>query len=123
MKKILIIIFILIPFKSFSVEKKTTFTAEVFNQAQEEGRVVVINSWNKSCGTCAKQVQILDQAKEKFNNVVFLSFEQINNKEIAKLLNIDFWTTIVIYKNKKEVARSIGETNRDNIYSIIKKAI
>tara|TARA_B100001540_G_C15491189_1_gene499248 strand:+ start:56 stop:427 length:372 start_codon:yes stop_codon:yes gene_type:complete len=123
MKKILIIILILIPFKSFSVEKKTTFTAEVFNQAQEEGRVVVINSWNKSCGTCAKQVQILDQAKEKFNNVVFLSFEQINNKEIAKLLNIDFWTTIVIYKNKKEVARSIGETNRDNIYSIIKKAI
>ena len=123
MKKILIIIFILIPFKSFSVEKKTTFTAEVFNQAQEEGRVVVINSWNKSCGTCAKQVQILDQAKEKFNNVVFLSFEQINNKEIAKLLNIDFWTTIVIYKNKKEVARSIGETNRDNIYSVIKKAI
>ena len=123
MKKILIIIFILIPFKSFSVEKKTTFTADVFNQAQEEGRVVVINSWNKSCGTCAKQVQILDQAKEKFNNVVFLSFEQINNKEIAKLLNIDFWTTIVIYKNKKEVARSIGETNRDNIYSIIKKAI
>ena len=123
MKKILIIILILIPFKSFSVEKKTTFTAEVFNQAQEEGWVVVINSWNKSCGTCAKQVQILDQAKEKFNNVVFLSFEQINNKEIAKLLNIDFWTTIVIYKNKKEVARSIGETNRDNIYSIIKKAI
>ena len=123
MKKLLIIIFVLIPFHSLSIEKKTTFTIEKFNKAQDDGKVVVINSWNKSCGTCAKQVQILDQAKEKFNNVVFLSFEQINNKEIAKLLNIDFWTTIVIYKNKKEVARSIGETNRDNIYSIIKKAI
>ena len=123
MKKILIIIFILIPFKSFSVEKKTTFTAEVFNQAQEEGRVVVINSWNKSCSTCAKQVKILDEAEEKFKNVIFLSFEQNKNKDIARLLNIDYWTTIVIYKNNKEIAREMGLTNKDKIYSLIKKGI
>ena len=123
MKKILIIIFVLIPSHSLSAEKKTTFTVDKFNKSQEAGKVVVINSWNKSCGTCAKQVQILDQAKEKFNNVVFLSFEQINNKEIAKLLNIDFWTTIVIYKNKKEVAKEIGVTSKNDIYSLIKKEI
>ncbi len=123
MKKILIIIFVLIPFHSLSIEKKTTFTVEKFNKYQEAGQVVVINSWNKSCLTCAKQVKILDEAEEKFKNVIFLSFEQNKNKDIAKFLNIDYWTTIVIYKNNKEIAREMGLTNKDKIYSLIKKGI
>ena len=123
MKKILVIIFILIPFHSLSIEKKTTFTLEKFNKAQEEGKVVVINSWNKSCSTCAKQVKILNEAEEKFKNMVFLSFEQNKNKDIAKLLNIDYWTTIIVYKNNKEVVREMGLTSKDKIYSLIKKGI
>tara|TARA_Y100000590_G_C15096523_1_gene779585 strand:+ start:107 stop:478 length:372 start_codon:yes stop_codon:yes gene_type:complete len=123
MKKILIIIFVLIPLHSLSAEKKTTFTVDKFNKSQEAGKVVVINSWNKSCSTCAKQVKILDEAEEKFKNVIFLSFEQNKNKDIARLLNIDYWTTIVIYKNNKEIAREMGLTNKDKIYSLIKKGI
>ena len=123
MKKILIIIFVLIPFHSLSIEKKTTFTLEKFNKAQEDGKVVVINSWNKSCSTCAKQVKILYEAEGKFKNVVFLSFEQNKNKDIAKLLNIDYWTTIAVYKNNKEIVREMGLTNKDKIFSLIKKGI
>ena len=123
MKKILIIIFVLIPLHSLSAEKKTTFTVDKFNKSQEAGKVVVINSWNKSCSTCAKQVKILDEAEEKFKNVIFLSFEQNKNKDIAKLLNIDYWTTIIVYKNNKEVVREMGLTSKDKIYSLIKKGI
>ena len=123
MKKILIIIFVLIPFHSLSIEKKTTFTVDKFNKSQEEGKVVVINSWNKSCSTCSKQIKILDEAEEKFKNVIFLSFEQNKNKDIARLLNIDYWTTIVIYKNNKEIAREMGLSKKDKIYNLIKKGI
>ena len=122
MKKILIIIFVLIPFHSLSFEKKTTFTLEKFNKAQEDGKVVVINSWNKFCSTCAKQVKILEEAEEKFKNMVFLSFEQ-NNEVIAKLLNINYWTTIAVYKNNKEIAREMGLADKDKIYDLIKKGI
>ena len=123
MKTILTIIFILIPFHSLSIEKTTTFTLEKFNKAQEDGKVVVINSWNKSCYTCAKQVKILNEAEEKFKNVVFLSFEQNKNKDIAKLLNIEYWTTIAVYKDNKEIAREMGLTNKDEIFGLIKKGI
>ena len=123
MKKILIVIFILIPFYSLSAEKKTKFTLEKFNKAQEDGKTVVINSWNKSCYTCAKQVKILNEAEEKFKNVVFLSFEQNKNKDIAKLLNIDYWTTIAVYKDNKEIVREMGLTNKDEIFGLIKKGI
>ena len=120
MRKILVLIFTLISFNCFAVEKTTTFTNEIFNKAQSEGKTVVINSWNKTCYTCAKQVKILDHAKKEFSNILFLSFEQTKDKEIAKLLGIEYWTTIVVYKNNKEIARSIGQTKKSEIYSLIK---
>ena len=122
MKK-LIFIFILISFNVFAIEKDTTFNKEVFMEAQKAGKTVVINSWNKTCITCAEQIKVLQEAKKKFNDVLFLSFEQTVDKDIAKFLGIDFWTTIVVYKNNKEVARIIGQTDKSVIYSNINKGI
>ena len=120
MKKILTLIFIVLNFNSFALAKTTTFTNEIFQKAQLEGKTVVINSWNKTCTTCAKQVKILDQAKQDFKDIIFLSFEQTKDKDIAKSLSIDYWTTIVVYKNDKEISRSIGQTNKKKNYSQIK---
>ena len=120
MKKILVLIFTLISFNCFAVEKTTTFTNEIFNKAQLEGKTIVINSWEKSCTTCKRQIKILDQAENEFKDVLFLSFEQTEDKDIAKQLDIDYWTTIVVYKNNKEVHRSIGQTNKTKIYELIK---
>ena len=119
MKKIIFIIFTIISFDAFAVEKNTTFTNEIFKKAQADGKVVVINSWNETCYTCKKQIKILDQAEKEFKDVLFLSFEQTKDKEIAKLLGIEYWTTIVIYKDNKEVARSIGQTDKSKIYFAI----
>ena len=119
MKKILTFIFIVLSFNSFALAKTSTFSNEIFQKAQSEGKIVVINSWNKTCTTCAKQVKILDQAKQDFEDVIFLSFEQTKDKKIAKLLGIQYWTTIVVYKDNKELSRSIGETSKDKIYSQI----
>ena len=123
MKKLLILLFTLISFNTFAVEKKTTFTQDLFNEAQKNGKIVVINSWNQSCGTCAQQTKVLNEAEKEFKDILFLSYEQTANTDIAELLNIDFWTTIVIYKNNMEVARSIGQTDKSQIYSLIKKGI
>ncbi len=120
MKKILVLLFILTSFNCFAVDKSTTFNNEVFKKAQQDGKTVVINSWNKTCYTCKKQVKILNEAKKEFTDVLFLSFEQTKDKEIAKFLNIEYWTTIVVYKDNKEVARSIGQTKKSEIYSLIK---
>ena len=120
MKKILILITILFSFSETGISKETTFTNEIFEKSQLDGKTVIIHSWNKTCSTCAKQVKILDKAKQDFKDVIFLSFEQTKDKEIAKSLSIDYWTTIVVYKNDKEISRSIGQTNKKKIYSQIK---
>ena len=120
MKKILVLIFTLISFNCFAVEKTTTFTNEIFNKAQLEGKTVVINSWEKSCTTCKRQIKILDQAESEFKDVIFLSFEQTKDKKIAEFLSIDYWTTIVVYRNNKEISRTIGQTNKYELYSQIR---
>ena len=120
MKKILVLLFTLISFNCFAADKSTTFNNEVFKKAQLDGKTVVINSWNKTCYTCKKQVKILNEAEKEFEDVLFLSFEQTKDKEIAKLLNIEYWTTIVVYKGNEEVARSIGQTKKSELYSLIK---
>jgi thioredoxin 1 len=120
MKKIFILIFTLLSVNAFAVDKSTTFNNEIFQKAQLEGKTIVINSWNETCTTCAAQIKILDQAQVEFKDILFLSFEQEKDKAIAKQLGIDYWTTIVIYKNKEEVYRSIGQMDKDKIYSTLK---
>ena len=122
MKRIFILIFTLISFNCFAVEKTTTFTKEIFNKAQSEGKIVVVSSWTKYCSSCASQMKVLDKAKNEFDNIEFLAFE-IKNKEIANLLNVQYQTTLLIFKDNKEVYRSIGETTKDLIYKAIKSSI
>ena len=121
--KILAFFILLISTSSFAGEYETNFNIEKFKFAQNNGKIVVIHSWNKSCGTCAKQKPILEKAKKDFGNIIFMNFEQTKNKDIAKLLNIDYWTTIVVYKDNKELAREIGLYNQEDIYNLIKKGI
>ena len=121
--KILAFFILLISTSSFAGEYETNFNIEKFKFAQNKGKIVVVHSWNKSCSTCAKQKPILEKAKKDFENVIFMNFEQTKNKDIAKLLKIDYWTTIVVYKDNKEFAREIGLYNKNDIYNLIKKGI
>jgi thiol-disulfide isomerase/thioredoxin len=121
MKKLLLL-FLILSTSVFASEIKMNFTKDSFESAQKAGKTVVVNSWNKWCYTCVKQEKIIKEAKKDFDDVLFLSYAQ-KNKDIAKYLNIDYRSTIVIYKNNKEVARAIGITKKEEIYSLINKGI
>ena len=122
MKKILIFILLMFATNAFAMDKKTTFNKEEFNQAQSEGKVVVISSWIKYCTSCASQMKALNILKDEFENLEYYTFE-VTNKEIAELLNVQYQTTLLIFKNNKEIHRSIGVTNKKAIYEVIKSSI
>ena len=130
-KKLIILFFInlFVIHPSFSMEKETTFNKEMFNRAQSDGKIVIVSSWIKYCSSCASQMKVLNKAKNdgklldiKFENIEYFSFD-VTNKEIANLLNVKFQTTLLIYKDNKEVYRSLGETTEDLIYEALKKVI
>ena len=111
------------------MEKKTTFDEGLFNKAQSDGKVVIVSSWIKYCSSCASQMKVLKTAKKdgklsdiKFDNIEYFSFD-VRNKEIANLLNVQYQTTLIIFKGNDEVYRSVGETTKDLIYKALKNSI
>ena len=122
MNKIFIFIIFIFAFSVNAGEKKTTFNEELFNKAQSEGKVVIVSSWVKYCSSCASQMKVLNKAKNEFDNIEYFAFD-VTNKEISNLFNVQYQTTLLIFKDNKEVYRSIGETTKDLIYDAIKSSI
>ena len=122
MKKILAIIVIFFASISLSSAKETNFKKELFDKALSDGKVVVVSSWIKYCTSCASQMKVLDKAKNEFDNIEYFTFD-IKNKEIADLLNVQYQTTLLIFKDNKEVYRSIGETTKELIYDALNSSI
>ena len=123
MRKLFITVFLFICLSANAVEKKTNFSEEIFEKAKASGKTIVVNSYEVWCGTCSQQTKILDQAEKEFKDVVFLSYEQSKNKNIAQKLGIKFSTTIVVYKGNDDVARVVGQTDKEIIYAVIQKGI
>ena len=121
-KKLILILFVTIPFNSFALEKETTFDQQQFKKALSDGKVVVVSSWIKYCYSCASQMKVLKEAKKDFDNIEYFAFD-VTNENISNLFNVQYQSTLLIFKDNKEVYRSIGETTQKEIYKAIKTFI
>ena len=122
MQKILIVLFCVFSFNAFAMEKKTTFDKKLFDKVQSDGKVAIVSSWIKYCSSCASQMKVLNKAKNEFDNIEYFTFE-VTNREIAELLNVQYQTTLLIFKDNKEIYRSVGETTKELIYEAIRSSI
>ena len=122
MKKFLVLICLVLAFSTKAIGKETTYSKELFDKALSGGKVVVVSSWIKYCTSCASQMKVLEKAKNDFDNMEYFAFD-VTNKEIAKFFNVQYQTTLLIFKDNKEVYRSIGETTKELIYDALKSSI
>ena len=122
MKKFLVFICFVLAFSTKAIGKETTYSKELFDKAISEGKVVVVSSWIKYCSSCAGQMKVLEKAKNDFDNMEYFAFD-VTNKEISKFFNVQYQTTLLIFKDNKEVYRSIGETTKELIYDALKSFI
>ena len=122
MKKFLVFICFVLAFSTKAIGKETTYSKELFDKALSEGKVVVVSSWIKYCTSCASQMKVLEKAKNDFDNMEYFAFD-VANEEIAQFFNVQYQTTLLIFKDNKEVYRSIGETTKELIYDALKSSI
>ena len=122
MKKILIFICFVLALSTEAIGKETTYSKELFDKALSDGKVVVVSSWIKYCTSCASQMKVLEKAKNDFDNMEYFAFD-VTNKEIAQFFNVQYQTTLLIFKDNKEVYRSIGETTKELIYDALNSSI
>ena len=129
MKKIIFLLFFFFTSNVYSMEKETTFNKELFDKAQSQGKIVIVSSWIKYCTSCASQMKVLNTAKNngelsdiKFDNIEYFAFD-VTDKNISNFFNVQYQTTLLIFKGSKEVYRSIGETSERLIYEALKASI
>ena len=129
MKKIIFLLFFFFTSNVYSMEKETTFNKELFDKAQSKGKIVIVSSWIKYCTSCASQMKVLNTAKKngelsdiKFDNIEYFAFD-VTDKNISNFFNVQYQTTLLIFKGNKEVYRSIGETSEKLIYEALKASI
>jgi len=129
MKKIIFLFFFFFTSNVYSMEKETTFNKELFDKAQSQGKIVIVSSWIKYCTSCASQMKVLNTAKKngelsdiKFDNIEYFAFD-VTDKDISNFFNVQYQTTLLIFKGNKEVYRSIGETSEKLIYEALKASI
>ena len=122
MNKFLVFICFVLAFSTKAIGKETTYSKELFDKALSDGKVVVVSSWIKYCTSCASQMKVLEKAKNDFDNMEYFVFD-VTNKEIAQFFNVQYQTTLLIFKDNKEVYRSIGETTKELIYEALKSSI
>ena len=129
MKKIIFLLFFFFTSNVCSMEKETTFSKELFDKAQSQGKIVIVSSWIKYCTSCASQMKVLNTAKKngelsdiKFDNIEYFAFD-VTDKNISNFFNVQYQTTLLIFKGNKEVYRSIGETSKKLIYEALKASI
>ena len=129
MKKIIFLLFFFLTSNVYSMEKETTFNKELFDKAQSQGKIVIVSSWIKYCTSCASQMKVLNTAKKngelsdiKFDNIEYFAFD-VTDKNISNFFNVQYQTTLLIFKGSKEVYRSIGETSERLIYEALKASI
>ena len=122
MKKFLVFICFALALSTKSIGKETTYSKKLFDKAISDGKVVVVSSWIKYCSSCASQMKVLNKAKNDFENIEYFAFD-VTDKEIANFFNVQYQTTLLIFKDNKEVYRSLGETTKELIYKALESSI
>ena len=58
-----------------------------------------------------------------YKNVVFYQLDYDNQKDLLKALKVRSQSTIIVYKNGKEVARATGDTKEAALSKLTRQAI
>ena len=99
----------------------SSYSASKFAAAQKSGKTIVVDVHASWCPTCKAQAPILKEiaSDAKAKDVVFLQVDFDTDKAFLRSHRIPRQSTILVFKGKQEIGRSIAETNRARLRSFV----
>ena len=97
----------------------------VFEAQLSTGKPVLVVAHAPWCPTCRAQQSVLNKlfTKDTYKNVTYLVVDYDNQKEVLKKFNINRQSTLVVFKDGKEVDRNLGATSESAIEALLSKAL
>jgi thioredoxin 1 len=112
-------------FPGAQATNKIPFDLTAFKAARDSGKPVVLQIAATWCGPCQVMKRTVSEIVERpeYRNVTIFEADYDANKEDLQKLNAYKVTTLVLYRNKKEVERTVGETRSEMIEPLLRKAM
>jgi thiol-disulfide isomerase/thioredoxin len=101
------------------------FASDAFQKAQAAGKPILIEVHASWCPTCKAQTPIIAElaAQPKFKDLTIFRLDFDSQKNDLKRFAAQSQSTLIVFKGNKEAGRSVGDTKRDSIASLLDKAL
>jgi thioredoxin 1 len=109
---------------AFATEQRP-FDESAFAAAQKADKPILIAIHATWCPICKAQKPILSElmADPKFKNLVYFTIDFDGQKDLVHRFGAQKQSTLIAFKGDKEEGRSVGDSNRDSIASLLNKAL
>ena len=101
------------------------FSQQEFDKLTREGKPVVLDVSATWCSTCKQQKPIVDSLMKQpaYKDVTLMTIDFDAEKPALKQFKVGMQSTLVAFKGKAEVGRSVGDTTPTGIEGLIKKTV
>ncbi len=107
----------------FAAEQKT-FDPATFAALQTADKSILIDVRADWCPTCKKQAPIISLllATPEFTDYTLLEVNFDTQPAVLQQFKVTQQSTLIVFKGKAEKGRSTGETQKDGIAALLRKA-
>ncbi len=101
------------------------FNQPEFDKLTMEGKPVVLDVSATWCPTCKAQKPIIDGLMNDpaYKDVTLMTIDFDSSKPVLRAFKVNTQSTLIAFKGKLEVARSIGDTTPAGIEGLVKKTL
>jgi len=120
-----IYLFALTLLSTVALANEIPFNQAQFDAARAAGKPVAVVFHADWCPTCRAQAPVLKGLTEtqEFKSLTLYIANFDTENALKKSLGVTKQSTIVVFRNGREAARSTGDTQQDNLAALLRHAI
>lgn len=104
---------------------ETEYSKPAFERALAQRRAIVVAFVTDWCNTCSVQQPVLAEllGEPRFRQLTVFIADFDKEIELKKRLRVPQQSTLVVFKNGREVARGTGQTRKEEVAALLSKAL
>ena len=108
-----------------SAMDRKPFDQKAFEAAQAAGRPILVEVSASWCPICKAQAPILSRLSSdpRFKELVSFDIDFDSHKDLLKKFDVQKQSTLIVYRGRREIGRSTGDTNAGSIEALLGKSI
>lgn len=105
--------------------QEVPYSKQAFDQALKQRHSVAVEFFADWCPTCRAQKPVLSAvlAEPRMKNLTLFVADFDTETALERILRVQYQSTLVVFRDGKEVGRSVGQTDREEIESLLNKAL